>query len=658
MTQFPYLDIDDRVATIDTWFDFDQTDLVSAPDYGALKRSENRNKGITFGDAYKSSYIFGLNSLRPEWDMTFTVNIQSANDFEVVLTRYCGEKNTIVEWVPPDSSVVSNWRMDEWTAEKASQNCVKFSVTLRKVFELQLPELISIPTECEPDLICEQDDGNYDPGFYDVWIARLDGTVAQNLGLNYSYMTNAYTADDGYIYVVYLYDRTINITKFQQNGTVVWTRAYPGMWGANNYGYPGNDLLYLAGDETRGLLFIGFQGVFYPTNTMALSCVRMSDGLFQWQRYFVNEGGYNAYCGMLGATTQGQIFLLTSFPESDAVVFHGNASRSVFRGSTGEPITQYRSTSGAVFEHGRLGGQPYTVGNSNAGLCFWPGHTYVAPSTAYVLPDVSGGAGNLFGIWQNNVRFLGNGQLFVHFTARENRNKEEIIIFGEDMQKDVHVVFNGGVIGAMTRDWGEYVGGLVRTAAQQVYLDVFNQKIFIYYNTTLAGVKYLEFDVVVNNGKVVDILGRSRATNSGSQGLNAPFSAFGAAKYSANDVRYPRVTAAAGTKIYQTDSSEVCVFSARRGYGNTPEVNIPAGTESSAYMDTDPFYSVSTTFVPRINFTLQTGVVFGSTGSGSYGLPTDTACGSTFINTSITGVDTLDITGDRVFSVYRSGNTD
>jgi phage-related protein len=667
MTQFPYLDIDDRVATIDTWFDFDQTDLVSAPDYGALKRSENKNKGITFGDGYKSSYIFGLNSLRPEWDMTFTVNIQNANDFEVVLTRYCGEKNTIVEWVPPDSSVASNWRIDDWSAVQSSHSAVTFSVILRKVFELILPQAVPVLVECDQDYLCETDLGDYyvDP-LLNVWLARLNGTTTGSEGLVSSYSSNSYTTDNGDIFLVYNFSGTLNISKFDQNGNHIWSRAYPALAISFNDGP-----IAIDANEKENLLLIAGQYYYSPWQsfaapiTMFVCAIDIAYGAYAWGRVFVNNGFWQTGLapGVCIPDESGPGAQFTSFrylPLSDTVVFRSSATNcsTAFSGTSGAPLQQYRQNAGVIIEQGKLGSDTYTIGLTSSNVpCVCAGSSPYLPSEGYLLPSAGGRPASI-------VRFLGNGQLVVVWITSSTTAgvTTEIAIYGAGMQKQVHVSVPAFVFRATLTSWSGSIassGFEMRFMSCQAFLDQRNEKIFFYYYPSVfvdsgIGAYCVELSVTMSGTQVTDISYVSRTTIIyGSNGGSNVSKVFGASKYSGNNFRSPRVTAAAATYL-PTLNAEVCLLSYYRNFGQgsiplsiSPITNV-FGTASNTYYSDITIRQASTAG-------LVGGAIYGSTGGGSYTLPLQVTpgkeeCGSQFTAPAIIA-SAVDVTSSRSFSL-------
>jgi phage-related protein len=158
MPVFPYLDIDDRVQSINTWPDFDQSSLVVT--YNPIKRTENKNTALVLGDGYKSQFTFGLNSARPSWDVEIvpTVGVDS-DDVETFFTLYCAEENSLIHWTPPDSDLLETWRIDEWTASQQVHSKIVFGATLRRVYELGSLQFQSEEASCPSDALCDLDLG-------------------------------------------------------------------------------------------------------------------------------------------------------------------------------------------------------------------------------------------------------------------------------------------------------------------------------------------------------------------------------------------------------------------------------------------------------------------------------------------------------------------
>jgi phage-related protein len=276
VAEFPYLNIDDRVQTVDIWNDFDQSSIQII--YSPTKRSENKNNLFALGDGYKSSFVFGLNSVRPEWSVEISSTGQDTDDLEVFFTKYCAEENYLFGWIPPDSENLSRWRIDEWSASKTGPAVTIFSTTLRRVYELTQVEASADPIICENDELCDLDFGEDFIGS-DFWISKLTGAVTgedydDNITFN-----NSIIQDDGINFQAYIHPTTklLGLVKRYPGGRDIWTREY-------NYSFSGFDIRFTKRISLEFVnygksLLMAFQA---DTQFITLICVKTLDGNVEW----------------------------------------------------------------------------------------------------------------------------------------------------------------------------------------------------------------------------------------------------------------------------------------------------------------------------------------------------------------------------------------
>jgi phage-related protein len=130
-----------------------------APVHSAPKRTSEPEGVFSLGDGYGRSARFGLNSVQPEWQLTWEVSALNANRIDVFLQE---QSNTgaSFDWQPPDRATVVRWRCDEWTVEQTEHNWFRISATFRQVFELATaPLVIPEAVYCLDDVLCETDLG-------------------------------------------------------------------------------------------------------------------------------------------------------------------------------------------------------------------------------------------------------------------------------------------------------------------------------------------------------------------------------------------------------------------------------------------------------------------------------------------------------------------
>lgn len=123
------------------------------PIYAAPKQTRNEAQRTMLGDGYEKSLIFGLNTIRPEWQLTWLVYPEDAATIEDFLQARADAAEWF-EWQPPDAPTTQRWRCDEWTVEQDNPVVYRINATFRRVFELVIPTLTTEPGECPDDALC------------------------------------------------------------------------------------------------------------------------------------------------------------------------------------------------------------------------------------------------------------------------------------------------------------------------------------------------------------------------------------------------------------------------------------------------------------------------------------------------------------------------
>lgn len=207
------------------------------PIYSAGKQSNFERAKLALGDGYESSIVFGLNTIKPEWNLTWLVQQDEADQIEGFLQAR-SDAGEWFEWQPPDSVVTLRFRCDEWNVDLDNPMVYRISAVFRQVFELEFPTLNSVFAECSEEYLCEPDYGS----LADFWMSRMTAPVPDldpqtysvdqisfhkilidNIGNSYSiyvHRTPAYwftqVTSSAYWYLV--------ITKRDIDGNIIWSK--------------------------------------------------------------------------------------------------------------------------------------------------------------------------------------------------------------------------------------------------------------------------------------------------------------------------------------------------------------------------------------------------------------------------------------------------
>jgi phage-related protein len=87
------------------------------------------------GDGYEMSICFGLNNVRPEWQLTWETSESNSTQIDAFLQTQA-DLGVAFYWQPPDSTAPLQWRCDEWSVAHLAHNWFRVSAVFRQVFEI------------------------------------------------------------------------------------------------------------------------------------------------------------------------------------------------------------------------------------------------------------------------------------------------------------------------------------------------------------------------------------------------------------------------------------------------------------------------------------------------------------------------------------------
>jgi len=102
------------------------------------------------GDGYVASFRFGLNTIRPEWNLEWLVDEQDTTTINTFL-RTAANGADFFQWQPPDQTVTLNWRCDEWFIDQVNDDIFSVKAVFRQVFDLATHETITVSASCPED---------------------------------------------------------------------------------------------------------------------------------------------------------------------------------------------------------------------------------------------------------------------------------------------------------------------------------------------------------------------------------------------------------------------------------------------------------------------------------------------------------------------------
>jgi phage-related protein len=86
------------------------------------------------GDGYEMSVRFGLNIVRPEWQLTWETTAANATAIDAFLQARADAGESF-DWRPPDGDSALPWYCDEWTVDHITFNWLRVNATFRQVFD-------------------------------------------------------------------------------------------------------------------------------------------------------------------------------------------------------------------------------------------------------------------------------------------------------------------------------------------------------------------------------------------------------------------------------------------------------------------------------------------------------------------------------------------
>lgn len=249
-----------------------------APIYSAPKQSQVNPLRLNLGDGYEVSQNFGLNSLRPNWQLVWEVDPVQAAQIETFLQARA-DLGEPFDWRPPDAPAALKWRCDDWSVEFVASVKHRITATFRRVFEFSggIPTLTPDLGLCLDDVLCESDIG---ASGSDFWVSRLASPI-------YLYSTppsgksqgdpntNVVIDSRGNSYQAFLSVRSISpsfdascyITKRTAGGQVIWTKEFTNDTFYNTTGIASGATIGIHIFEARELesVFVALQGTVNQT---------------------------------------------------------------------------------------------------------------------------------------------------------------------------------------------------------------------------------------------------------------------------------------------------------------------------------------------------------------------------------------------------------
>jgi phage-related protein len=588
------------------------------PVYPASKKSQSSSQKIALGDGYEKSSIFGLNSVKPEWELTW---IREAEEIDIIdgFLQARADIGEIFEWQPPDSTSLFKWRCDEWEVQQDTYGVLKLTATFRRVFDIQPPIFTPGVATCDDDALCESDYGSYDPNFLgqaDAWVARLQN---EDSGIHSS---NSYTFDDGYIYLAYFRDEQINdplmpggiistfcLAKFKPSGQVVWVRRYNQL--ADRWGYyPGNNIIMMTADEKNNKIFVAWQldeagGDLYSSTTAtrhSIACISVNTGECLWRTFFNFSAYYTSYFPFYGTETiQGLFFEIRYYPELRKLCAYAQPGTGKyicceFDSSNGAGLIQYEYSSNSISikQLGYLGSQPYTLLGARNVAFLIQGHT-LTPSGIGIYPTTPDPSLGSTGMKPEYTRMLNNRQAVAVFIHTTPGIPFEIMIIGENGQIVDHAKYSpastqfgwiSSLIGIpkFAYNWPSYLdqprmGGVTNEAS----VDTVRQKLHLSGPRDFGALNII-IDVTINSsGRITQLGNFSGISYLAGQQLSQS-GGYGSNKYTSFVSTSPRITFSNGGY----PSNEVALLSFNRGVFNNiagPQAfSVTNGSEIGQYI--------------------------------------------------------------------------
>lgn len=189
------------------------------PVYAAAKETSPLASKTMLGDGYKKRFSFGLNTIKPIWQIEWMVSAADASSIDLFLKNR-GADGEWFYWTPPDENTALKWRCDEWTINYEAASLAKISASFRQVFELEYIDFNAASTICLDDALCGSDVG---PGLIrKCWYQRGSD------GLERSLVYGSVVDPNGDMYVAQYFGAGIlpAIYKISNEVTQVWGKLY------------------------------------------------------------------------------------------------------------------------------------------------------------------------------------------------------------------------------------------------------------------------------------------------------------------------------------------------------------------------------------------------------------------------------------------------
>lgn len=565
------------------------------PVYSANLRSTPNLQENQMGDGYTHRLRFGLNVDQNEWSLTFNVDETEANEIENFLNARIVD-GLPFQWTPPNQAKQLQWKCESWRRDLFDLDRFKIDVTFVQVIE-QVTEapfiddidqvidywgsfdwvrlsLIPSPTVCEQDELCVSDYGQYQKfENWDVWVARLDGEPS-------TWGTCSYTFEDGDILVAYFYSNEVIVSRFAQNGSVVWTKQYSGA--TYNGASIASEGILLAAVENENRLILCWRTetnqvtwTGTPGSLCGLMSINRKTGSFQWAKHFT-LGIINQNCLANSRNTYG------AYSELFSVKYDPNLNIIIVCNRSGTDGYDYVSTSfdpdGTFYNQVLARNQVFTegariqstgyIGNDPYILCANQTRYTLFPGLRYHMGDV--GSGYIFeetyieggvSCWVTG-NFLGNGQLAM-LRAPFNPDSE-LMIIGEGMKIVDHVKFprSSGLGGYDMRgfsdiDWPlEGWKGLMSPGLNEIKFVPEDSMIYLIAHNKVGILTY-GFNVTINSANQIvsiDSIAKRGSTTVNSL-YNYAYMDFGATKHMSAVPDVNRVTVATNGAVMSIAAS-------------------------------------------------------------------------------------------------------
>lgn len=106
---------------------------ISIPDRGPARSMEARDNAIAFGDGYEQRSGDGINGVREEWDLNFT--LRTKTEVEAIVAFLAARKGVeSFDWTTPVGQL-KRFTCKKWTPIYNHDGDASLSCTFRQVFE-------------------------------------------------------------------------------------------------------------------------------------------------------------------------------------------------------------------------------------------------------------------------------------------------------------------------------------------------------------------------------------------------------------------------------------------------------------------------------------------------------------------------------------------